>query len=538
MNELSESHRLTHTALTNEDIDRACLQALNCPDSHEIKLQIQEKQRLIQGLQELLTNQRMYSDWLTGSIKLMHVRGGARTGKTTLVAGLIEELLNQRDNHAVVAYFFCQARNPRVNTVKALIKGLIFRLTRKDPEARRCLRARWDTLSNRFNKEMASWRDLWTVFLEMIEHCRHQKIFIVIDALDECLEDELGEFLGGVNHTGLNDRRVRWLLTSRPLDQIDQNMPMHVESRAAVLHLTYEEIASAVESYIDVRVRELDRRLGYGSSLCAQVHTTLARKAEGTFLWASLICQKLEDTPAVRALSCIEESSQELDMFYEQVVQQLKQGREDDVRHSIMLLQTMLLVWRPLQKTELAGVIGPASDRIDINNLLHRCASLVRQLGDHIDFVHSSIRTFLVSKKGQDLLKMKSSRAHGDVAAACLHILSRQLRPGVLDLKRPDSANQEGRSLDVLKTSPLGGLHYAAVHWPLHLAYGINETAGSTVEELCLQAASFIRTRLLVWFEYMSLAENLALALKGLGSLLEKTKVSSLQFRIILISKL
>ncbi|KAI9780703.1 MAG: hypothetical protein M1816_002781 [Peltula sp. TS41687] len=109
--------------------------------------------------------------------------------------------------------FFCQNADYELNSIEAIIKGPILRLVRQS------LRDRWETIHERFHEDVSSWRGLWNTFMEMLERCQCPRVYIVIDALDECRDDGMADLLKLIVRTGLGrPSQINWLLTSRPLD--------------------------------------------------------------------------------------------------------------------------------------------------------------------------------------------------------------------------------------------------------------------------------------------------------------------------------
>ena len=133
--------------------------------------------------------------------------------------GLIERLSLLQDESTVVTYFFCQNADYELNTIEAILKGLILQLVNQQKELKISLRSRWDTTNERFKEEITSWRALWDIFLEMLEHCKCKRVYVVVDALDECQDDGIADLLKLLVRTGLHrPSKIKWLLTSRPLD--------------------------------------------------------------------------------------------------------------------------------------------------------------------------------------------------------------------------------------------------------------------------------------------------------------------------------
>ena len=58
--------------------------------------------------------------------------------------GLIEELSQRPKDMTAVTYFFCQNADYELNTMEAIIKGLILQLIRQQESVKQTLRDRWD----------------------------------------------------------------------------------------------------------------------------------------------------------------------------------------------------------------------------------------------------------------------------------------------------------------------------------------------------------------------------------------------------------
>ncbi len=134
------------------------------------------------------------------------------------------------------------------------------------------------------------------------EHFCLQRVFIVIDALDESDSESMGTFLvllepftaqdDDSGQSVAEDSRchIKWLLTSRNDLRIKQPL-------TGSLDISLEENSShvdeAVLNFIDYKVKQLTRVKHYDETLRVFVEDSLRRKAEGTFLWVALACREL-----------------------------------------------------------------------------------------------------------------------------------------------------------------------------------------------------------------------------------------------------
>jgi hypothetical protein len=74
--------------------------------------------------------------------------------------GLIEALSQRRKETTAVTYFVCQNADYELNTIEAIIKGLILQLLEKHPQLKQSSRQRWNTGNGRFSEDVHSWRGL------------------------------------------------------------------------------------------------------------------------------------------------------------------------------------------------------------------------------------------------------------------------------------------------------------------------------------------------------------------------------------------
>ncbi|KAI4264864.1 MAG: hypothetical protein L6R42_000049 [Xanthoria sp. 1 TBL-2021] len=93
-----------------------------------------------------------------------------------------------------MTYFFCQNADYELNTIESIIKGLILQLVNQQEQLTASLRRRWDTGHRRFDEDITSWRVLWDIFFEMLDRCQCQRVYVVVDALDDCKDEGMADF--------------------------------------------------------------------------------------------------------------------------------------------------------------------------------------------------------------------------------------------------------------------------------------------------------------------------------------------------------
>jgi hypothetical protein len=120
-----------------------------------------------------------------------------------MLIGLIKELSKRSQGTTAVAYFFCQNADYELNTMEAIIKGLIMQLMKQQESVRASLRDRWDISKQQFHKDVNSWRRLWNILMEMLERCHCTQVYMIVDALNKCRDEGMADLLKIIVRTGL-----------------------------------------------------------------------------------------------------------------------------------------------------------------------------------------------------------------------------------------------------------------------------------------------------------------------------------------------
>ncbi|KAL4786484.1 WD40-repeat-containing domain protein [Aspergillus varians] len=522
---------VSSSALRDNDlVNPPYLQTLQCPDPFVVKNRLKEsKDKLIFTAIEWIFQNPQYRLWRKeNDVRLLWIKGGAGKGKTMMTIGLVEQL--SQEDSSIVAYFFCQNADYELNSIEGIIKGLILQLIRQRKELLELLQHRWDATHARFKENISSWRILWDIFLEMINHCMHQRVYVVVDALDECRNEGMAEFLRIIVRTGLDYSNVRWLLTSRPLDDADRELLTTTEQVGIGLELNADHLEVAIKTYVRHKVSELYPVHRYGQQMPQKLQSELLKRAEGTFLWAGLVCKRLESDgsgeriPPGQALLAIQDLPPGLHPLYERMLQQILKGEAATVHACLRLLKVMMLVYRPLKRAEVFSVTGLSESEIKSDHVVDRCASFIKMRGTTIEFVHQSSRDFLAELPPLDSY---DKYGHGDIALSCLAYMSTVLVPNLVRLPLPNSCLEE-RDFDD-KGAVLETLDYAATLWADHLEAAKHITLPGSALDDRGEVMMFIRLKFPEWLECLSLLDRLPRATISLETLARAAENPSLQ---------
>ncbi|KAJ6015115.1 hypothetical protein N7540_009706 [Penicillium herquei] len=322
----------------------------------------------------------------------------------------------------------------------------------------------------------------------MLERCKCHRIYLIVDALDECHDhNDMAEFFRHIVLNGLSrSAKTKWMLTSRPFDSAEQELFTGYDQLHISLELNSIHVSDAVNAYIIHKVEELSCRQRYGAMLKRQLEAELAAKAQGTFLWVSLVCKELEKLKNARpteVLSTIQDLPPGLHPFYDRMFNQLSTGDPNDTFKCMRLLRVMMLAYRPLKVEEIPSLVGLTEEHNSIRFLVDRCASFINMQENSIQFVHQSARDYLA---GKDL---DNDFGHGEIARICLLHLSNSLTCNLLELQRPDSTRDSWKDVQ-------------------HLG----NTAPTKEKE---DVDTFLRTKFLEWLECLSWLDKLPRAFEA-----------------------
>ncbi|KAF2247479.1 hypothetical protein BU26DRAFT_597405 [Trematosphaeria pertusa] len=186
-----------------------------------------------------------------------------------------------------------------------------------------------------------------------------QLTYLLVDALDECASG-LSDLLHIITDHNLAWRsRVKWLVTSRNVPDIERFLQPDSLGVKVSLELSASHVSKAVASFVDFKVQRLAAAQSHDAETQAEVQLLLRKKAEGTFLWVSLVCKELESVPLYRTRTVLRELPPGLDPLYDRMIEQiLAQNDTQTARFCEDILRSVTLAYRPLRLKEVAATAG------------------------------------------------------------------------------------------------------------------------------------------------------------------------------------
>lgn len=230
------------------------------------------RERRHPGTGTWLLNSLAFQEWKLGSRQHLWLYGLAGCGKTILTTTILDYLL-QIDTHTTLAFFF-DFNDAWKQKLEDLLRSLAVQLYHTGNEAAR----RLDSL---FTSHDDGRRQPDTIALSACVDAMIQgaeKVFIIIDALDECTARE--ELLHWIR--GLASSNAQLLVTGRPEAEFQREIPRLLDERNCVL-LDKQAVNPDIRSYVEATLEQkrdfVDKKLSQG--LLDEIGDKIGDRADG-----------------------------------------------------------------------------------------------------------------------------------------------------------------------------------------------------------------------------------------------------------------
>ena len=232
------------------------------------------REKIIQDLKDWAENK--------GGAKIYWMNGMAGTGKTTIGYSLCEWLAQAGK---LGGNFFCSRADPECRNVNNIVPTLAFQLSQSSPAYRSalCKVLKEDPQASKLDVRWKFQKLIEGPILAVKEATVLENIVIVIDALDECDDDEAFRLFLTILLKLAPDLPFKFFLTSRPEPIIRQKMLEPGHSRS-VLHL-HDIEQSVVEA--DIKKYLADALHSMSPLPSSDQVEQLAKRAGRLFIYAA-----------------------------------------------------------------------------------------------------------------------------------------------------------------------------------------------------------------------------------------------------------
>ncbi|RII04530.1 hypothetical protein CUC08_Gglean011202 [Alternaria sp. MG1] len=377
--------------------DNQCLRDLRVTDPREDRARIEgDKDRLLKDCYAWILDDSNFQRWRTqDEARLLWIKGDPGKGKTMMTMGVIDELSQPRPPHEampeapvltdnptpLLSFFFCQNTVPTLNNAVSVLRGLIYMLAKKRPDLLRYVLEDYTVAGKHLFEGPNAVYSLQNILLDMLHDASLPPTYLLIDALDECTSG-LSELVHVITRASLGQRsRVKWLVTSRNIPEIERHLQPDSAGVKVSLEVRASYVSRAVVAFVEYKVQQLATVHKYSLELQAEVQQQLRDKAEGTFLWVSLVCKELEKVPLYRTRTVLQALPPGLDPLYERMMAQIEAQDVETAGYCRDILQSLTLAFRPLQLEELTVAAGLPKEWFNdvqaVVDLTGRCGSFL-----------------------------------------------------------------------------------------------------------------------------------------------------------------
>ncbi|GLB12828.1 hypothetical protein AtubIFM61612_000215 [Aspergillus tubingensis] len=437
----------------------------------------------IPGTCEWLSTKAGYKTWKSAwslSRPIFWLTGNAGTGKSVLSSYVINDL---EESNVQCSYFFFKQGNASKSSISECLLSLAFQMGQTDESILKRLTQlsegsdTWEQLD-----EKTLWRKVFQggIFKEPDPEPR----FWVIDALEEC-----SRFPVLVSLFARAPPYLRVFLTSRHIPEVYQCITSH---NVAIEHYSVQEQDTLADLGIFIDSRNDSLPAGNNGSH-KNLRDKILEKANGSFLWTSLVVQELEGVYSEEAAEeVLNEVPADMNNLYARML--------DNIPRKGHKLARSIFVWtllgmRPLSLSELSYAV-----KLDTNETVHNLAKAIMAICGQlvgvsqkgwVQCIHQTARAFLLQQEQVPALAISKPKSHARIAELCLTALNMSFSPGA---RRRKSKTVKASADPVADITD-----YAAMHFSDHLRKSSSEDPRSWA-----LLAEFFDSNVLMWVEYLA----------------------------------
>jgi hypothetical protein len=513
-----------------------CLRDLRVTDPRADKVRIEETKGglLLDSYRWILEN-RDFRQWHSDrQSHLLWIKGDPGKGKTMLLCGIINELTRSTAETHLLAFFYFQATDLRINNATAALRGLLYLLIDQQPSLISHIQKQYDVAGKTLFEDINAWVSLSDIFTNVLQDPSLKSTYLIIDALDECVAADLQRLLDFIIKKSTLSPRVKWIVSSRNWPNIEKELDAAMQKVSLCLELNEESISAAVATYIEFKVDSLAKRNKYSSDTRDAVQSYLSLNANGTFLWVALVCQRLSNISGWRTLQILTAFPPGLDALYKRMMDQITASEDAGLCKRVLALVSA--VYRPITLDELASFVdmpnGVSGEYEALSEIIGLCGSFLTLREHTISFVHQSVKDFLVKEAYIKIYPSGKEHLHYTIFSRSLQIMSKKLKRNMYGLGAP------GVSIEQVKQprcNPLSLAGYSCVYWIDHLLDC--DPARNATNDLRDGGSidNFLRQSYLYWLEALSLCRSMS---EGVVSIAKLEALLQVLFGSVILSRL
>lgn len=301
------------------------------------------------------------------------------------------------DDHLIVAYFFNARGETLEKTPLGMLRSIVYQLISKDTTL-------YDNFVTIFRqKQMVhsglnyEWRqpELRNFVRSVIELHRLKRLLLLIDALDECEQQDVREVVSFIESLSIIAAQIgvtlRICLSSRHYPTIGIKRGLELTMEMSQKH------GDDIEIYIEEKLRISNN----------EIMREIWNKANGIFMWVVIVVALLNQSYYEGREELMWKILQQVPADLEEMFNTLLNKGNQDKAETMIMLQWVLFSQRLLKPRELfAAVVGSACSIHNDDSIRRRITTSSKGLIEarkgeegYLQFIHLSVNDFLLRNK-------------------------------------------------------------------------------------------------------------------------------------------
>ncbi|CCO32931.1 Vegetative incompatibility protein HET-E-1 [Rhizoctonia solani AG-1 IB] len=448
--------------------------------------------------------------------KTCWMNGMAGTGKTTIAYTVCSEL----DQACQLgASFFCSRTIAECRQVKNIIPSIAYQLARFSVPFRCALAKALELDPDAHTRSLnIQYQKLIAEPLAGVESSLPLDFIVVIDALDECEnEDSVSQILDLLLST-THITPIRFLMSSRPEKEIARKMAGrldgHDDARLVLHDLDSSMVKADIEIYMRHELKDIPMTDGQWS--------VIIERCGVLFIYASTTCCYIKQAYELMALEEVvdviasskptHKDKNIIDELYKTVLDAaFVKSRLDDINKQRMrdVLETVVCAIEPMTVDAMAGLLGIGTGN-QIERLMMPLRSVLNVTKNTglVSTLHASFPDFMLSSDRSGSYHCHYRARHLRMTKACLDSIdANKPKFNVCGLASSYDMDSDVEGLEKRVDESISpALVYACCYWSKH--FNLAESSSQLIDIV----HGFFSSRLLLWMEVMNLTKQARLA--------------------------
>ncbi|KAI9653689.1 MAG: hypothetical protein M1831_005717 [Alyxoria varia] len=473
------------------------------PPEHDLR---SNRNRIMDGTCRWITWQSDFVNWIMGQgshrAGLYWLFGKPATGKTTLTT-IVTDHLHFLGHQC--QYHFFSAGHQAKQTVAYCLRSIATQLAHRHAGFREAIEAFHTKTGIAFTSQSLNANVIWETIFEgiLFKVDFEEPLFWVFDAIDEA------------DCSGIFVEMLLKIQSVTPINIFLSSRPMKIPTTSGSMNASVNPyFLSEADTEGDIRTyvtRKIQDSLPEDDAIQTQIIDRILRKASGSFLWARLTLETLEENWHTQddIQNTLNEVPEGMMALYGRMLQSIKSQPPRTQVLAKRILTWAACSWRPLGLDELRTALEPEfKGFLKLENTVnHICGHFVSIREQKLTLIHTTARQFLLDGKDEEPAFIQSHDAHTHIALSCLRFLSNERwKPLFQPYSVSPTLGISTKRQNYLRLlgDKVPFLGYSTVYWAFHVS-----KAQSYSDHLNKALQTFFNRFCLSWIEAIALSGNL-----------------------------